>query len=82
MQKKNNCTRQYLRDSAICLHPRNCGDFTSFRENIQSAAVQFLSKNNIKILIFKITVFNILRTRFTLGYKKGPKTSENLRFMD
>ena len=82
MQKKNNRTRQYLRDSSICLHPMNCGDFTSLRENIQSAAVQFLSKNNIRILIFKITVFNILHTRFTLGFKKGPKTLENLRSID
>ena len=73
MQKKNNRTRQYLRDSVICLHPRNCRYFTSLRENIKSAVVQFLSKNNIKILIFKIIVFNILAQDSHWATKRGQK---------
>ena len=37
------CTRQYLLDSAICLRPWSCKDFTIIREKIQSVVVLFLS---------------------------------------
>ena len=37
------CTRQYLHGLIICLHSRNCRDFTIIRgKKIQSATVQFL----------------------------------------
>ena len=40
-EKLITCTRQYLCDSAICLCPWSCRDFTIIMEKIQSAALQF-----------------------------------------
>ena len=43
MKKIITRTRQYLRGSAICLHPRSCRDFTIIREKyrVQVAATVF-----------------------------------------
>ena len=69
-------TRQYLRGSAICLHPQSCRNFTIIREKIQSATVQFfsLSKTTTTNPNHQNYVFYILHTRFTMGYKTGKKT--------
>ena len=68
-------TRQYLRGSAICLHPQSCRNFTIIREKIQSATVQFfsLSKTTTTNPNHQNCVFYILHTRFTMGYKTGKK---------
>ena len=55
-KKKITHTRQYLRGSAICIHPWSCRDFTIIREKLQSAATVFHSlknDNNNKTLIIK-----------------------------
>ena len=44
MPKKTiTCTRQYLRGSTICLHPRSCRNFTIIREQyrVQDVATIF-----------------------------------------
>ena len=37
--KENNYTRQYLRGSAICLHPHSWSDFTIIKSNTISSQV-------------------------------------------
>ena len=72
-EKKITRTRQYLRDSAICLHPRSCRDFTIIRENIQSATIQYFSLSRMTTIQNPNHQkrFFILRTGFTMGYKTG-----------
>ena len=66
-------TRQYLRSSAICLHPRSCRDFTIIREKYKVRLQIFsLSKNTatppLKTLITKVG-FYIYKT----GQKNFPR---------
>ena len=87
--RKNTRTRQYLRDSIICLRPWSCRDFTIIREKLQSAATVFLvsqeRQQQQQQLITK-DGFNILCTGFTMGYKTGqkifPGAGPSLRSMD
>ena len=69
-------TRQYLRGSAIFLHPQSCRDFTIIKENYNvwlqcfsfSKTTRRQNPNHKKK-----NGFYILRTGFTMGYKNGPK---------
>ena len=47
-RKTITCTRQYLRGSAICLHPRSCRDITIIRKEYK---VQLSSYNILSIYI-------------------------------
>ena len=59
-RKTVTCTRQYLRDSAICLRPRSYRDFTIIREKEIQDVVSIFSltqkhvNNLIKTLITKV----------------------------
>ena len=47
--KKNNHTKQYLCGLAICLHPRNCDNFTIHKDKYRMRQYSFsLPKQNTK----------------------------------
>ena len=68
-------TRQYLCDSAICLRPQSCRDFTIIRERYKVRQYSFslsqkLHKENSN---HQNNGFYILRKEFTMDYKTGQK---------
>ena len=71
-QRKNNHTRQYLRGLTICLRPRNCSNFTIFREKYKMRQYSFFSQNNSPNLNLKTMVFHSCTHDSQLA-KHGPK---------
>ena len=69
-------TRQYLRDSTICLRPRSCRDFTIIREKYKCSSTMFQSlKNNNKTLITKAAFSTSRRPKpplHALSLRKSP----------
>ena len=67
-------TRQYLRGSTICLHPRNCKDFTIIREEyrVQDAATIFILSISKKAATTQHKTLK-LESQFHKNGLNGPK---------
>ena len=57
---KNNHTRQYLRDSTICLRLWSCKNFIILRKILQVALAQFSLSKQYQTSISKSNSFSIL----------------------
>ena len=74
-EKKITRTRQYLRNSAICLRPQSYRDFTIIKENynVRLQCIFFSKTTRRQNPNHKKNGFYILHTGFTMSYKNEPK---------